>query len=89
METLLAFERALAKRREATKSPYGDVKYADPGHQQDGKKRYPIDTEDHVRAAISYISKPGNASAYNSADLKKIKGRIRSAAKKFGIDTDI
>src|SRR5215831_8093109 len=38
--------------------PYGDVKYADPGYQSDGKKRYPIDTEKHIRAAWNYINKP-------------------------------
>lgn len=33
------------------KEPYGSVAYADPGYQSDGKKRYPIDTEAHIRAA--------------------------------------
>src|SRR6185312_5147778 len=39
----------------ASKTPYGDVAYADPGYQSDKKKRYPIDSADHVRAAWSYI----------------------------------
>lgn len=69
----------------AAKEPYGDVKYADPGYQQDGKKRYPIDTADHVRAAWSYINQQDNASAYSPAQLKAIRGRIKAAAKKFGI----
>src|SRR6266576_129359 len=68
-----------------SKKPYGDVTYADPGYQKDGKKRYPIDTEAHVRAAWSYINKADNASAYSSEQVASIKGRIRSAAKKFGI----
>jgi HK97 family phage prohead protease len=65
--------------------PYGNVTYADPGYQKDGKKRYPIDTAAHVKAAWSYINQAGNASAYSSEHLAAIKGRIRAAAKKFGI----
>ena len=65
--------------------PYGDVAYADPGYQDDGKKRYPIDTEEHVRAAWSYINKSSNQSAYSSDQVSKIKARIVSAGKKYGI----
>jgi HK97 family phage prohead protease len=61
------------------------VAYADPGYQKDGKKRYPIDTAAHVKAAWSYVNQAGNASAYSSEHLAAIKGRIKSAAKKFGI----
>lgn len=68
--------------------PYGDVEYADPGYQKDGKKRYPIDTEKHVRAALSYIGQERNADEYSSDQLKKVKARIMAAAKKFGIDSD-
>jgi ATP-dependent protease ClpP protease subunit len=66
--------------------PYGDVEYADPGYQEDGKKRYPIDTEEHVRAAWSYINQEDNASKYTPDQLSKIKARIKAAAKKFGIE---
>lgn len=65
--------------------PYGNVTYADPGYQSDGKKRYPIDTEEHVRAALSYIGKAKNAGRYSAQQLASIKAKIRSAAKKFGI----
>jgi len=68
------------------KQPYGDVTYADPGYQSDKKKRYPIDTAEHVRAAWSYINKANNASQYSSDQLASIKGRIKAAAKKFGIE---
>lgn len=71
---------------EDAKKPYGDVAYADPGYQKDKKKRYPVDTEAHARAAWSYINKASNASAYSSEDLSKVKARIRSACKKFGIE---
>lgn len=69
------FEDALAAKKE----PYGDVHYADPGYQPDGKKRYPIDTEEHIRAAHSYFSKPANADKYTPAQRAKIKARIHSA----------
>ena len=65
--------------------PYGDVRYADPGYQADKKKRYPIDTADHCRAAWSYINQAGNAGKYSPEQVKNIKGRIRAAAKKFGV----
>jgi hypothetical protein len=65
--------------------PYGDVMYADPGYQDDGKKRYPLDSEEHCRAAWSYINKPGNAAKYTSEQLAQIKARIRAALKKYGV----
>ncbi len=69
-----------------SKAPYGDVVYADPGYQEDGKKRYPLDTETHIRAAWSYISQDDNAKAYAADDLKKVKARIAAAMKKIGAD---
>jgi len=68
------------------KKPYGDVAYADPGYQKDKQKRYPINTAAHVRAAWSYINQDKNASLYTAAQLSRIKSRIKSAAKKFGIN---
>ena len=67
------------------KEPYGDVAYADPGYQDDGKKRYPLDTEEHCRAAWSYINMPKNAAKYDPKELKLIKGRIKAALKKYGV----
>src|ERR1041384_3155419 len=71
---------------EKAKEPYGDVEYADPGYQSDKKKRYPIDTEEHVRAAWSYINQSDNAVKYSSEDLAKVRAKIKSAAKKHGIE---
>lgn len=73
----------------ATKTPtkpYGNVDYADPGYQEDGKKRYPIDTEEHVRAALAYINQEKNAAKYSPENLAKVKKAIHAAAKKLGID---
>ena len=69
----------------ADKTPYGDVKYADPGYQDDGIKRYPLDSEEHCRAAWSYINMPKNAAKYSPEELDQIKGRIKEALKKYGV----
>ena len=66
-----------------TKKPYGDVPYADPGYQADGKKRYPL-TADKVQAAWSYINQADNARKYTAEQLALIKGRIKAAMAKFG-----
>ncbi len=65
--------------------PYGDVSYADPGYQSDRKKRYPIDSASHVKAALAYLAQKANAAKYSAAQLKRVMGRIRGAAKRFGI----
>ena len=66
------------------KKPYGDVTYADPGYQSDKKKRYPLDTETHIRAAWSYINMPKNAAKYTSSQLSSIKSKIRGAMQRIG-----
>jgi Mu-like prophage I protein len=68
------------------KKPYGDVTYADPGFQADKKKRYPLDSEEHCRAAWSYISMPKNAAKYSPEDLAKVKAKIRAALKRYGAE---
>ena len=60
---------------------YGDVKYADTTN-----KKYPIDTEEHIRAAWSYINHKDNAAKYDKDEVETIKGRIKSAAKEHGIE---
>ncbi|MDT0212731.1 hypothetical protein Q9R29_02435 [Rothia sp. ARF10] len=62
---------------------YGDVTFADPTN-----KKYPIDTEEHVRAAWSYINKRSNAAKYDADEVEAIKGRIKRAAGKHGIEID-
>lgn len=69
-----------ADKKEAKKE-YGDVKFADPVNN-----KYPIDTKEHAKAALSYWGMPKNREKYSAEDQKKIGGRIRSAAKKFGIE---
>lgn len=62
------------------------TKYADPGYQDDGVKRYPLDTEAHIRAAWSYINMPRNAAKYDTEDLDRVKARIKRAMEAIGAD---
>ena len=60
---------------------YGDVKFADPVNN-----KYPIDTEEHIRAAWSYINHKDNAAKYDKDEVEAIKGRIKRAAKQHDIE---
>lgn len=80
---------ARIKRREDTdpedgKREYGDVEFADPVNN-----KYPIDTEEHVRAAWSYINKRANADKYSSSEeVDRIKARIKAAGRRHDITFD-
>jgi len=72
-----------AKRKDVTSADkkhaekeYGDVAYAD-----ETNKKYPIDTEEHIRAAWNYIHQARNAGKYPDGG-KAIKGKIVSAWKR-------
>lgn len=69
--------RADADPKAGTKK-YGKVKFAD-----EANKKYPIDTEAHVKAALSYW---GKSAKYSNDDQKAIGTKIRAAAKSFGVD---
>lgn len=73
----------MGKRTSGISGPGGP--YADPGYQADKKPRYQLDTKAHAKSAYAYINQAGNAKAYTSAQLKRIKGRIMAALKKFGV----
>lgn len=60
---------------------YGDVEFADPTNH-----KYPIDSEEHVRAAWSYINHRDNAAKYDKDEVGAIKDRIKRAAKKHGVE---
>ena len=60
---------------------HGDVEFADPTN-----KKYPVDTPEHVRAAWSYINHADNAAKYAKDEVETIKGRIKRAAKKHGVE---
>lgn len=59
--------------------------YADPGYQADKKQRYQLDTKAHAVSAWRFINQAKNAKAYTANQLKRIKGRIKAALKKFGV----
>src|SRR6266511_5113217 len=83
MQSSVEAERAGAK---TAKAPYGtETTYADPGYQSDGVKRYPLDTEEHCRAAWSYINQEKNAAKYTADQLAAIKSKIKAAGKRYGI----
>lgn len=81
MKTVMAIEKREDVEPSEGKSKYGDVKFAD-----EKNKKYPLDTEAHVRAALSYWGMPKNRSKYSAEDQKTIGGKIRAAAKRLGID---
>jgi len=58
-----------------------EIDYADPGYQADGKKRYPLDSERHIRAAWAFIHMPSNAEPYSAGELQQIRDRIVAAWK--------
>ena len=62
---------------------YGDTEFADPVN-----KKYPIDTDEHVRAAWSYINHKDNAAKYEPSEVKTIKSRIKRAAEKHGVEIE-
>lgn len=76
-----------ARKQNDAKKPYGEVDYADPGYQEDKKKRYPLDNEQHIRAAWSYVNKKKNRGFYTADQLDKIEARIIAAWKRV-IDKD-
>lgn len=78
-EMLEAIRLAKAKKDEGE---YGDVAYAD-----EKNKKYPIDTEEHIRAAWSYINQEKNQKDYSAAEVTAIKDKIIAAWKKE-IDKD-
>lgn len=80
MQVAVTDDRGVGQTKADKDGPYGDVAYAD-----EKNKKYPIDTAEHVRAALSYIGMEKNASKYSADDLKTVKDRIDAAAKKFGI----
>jgi hypothetical protein len=56
---------------------YGDVSFGDPAN-----KKYPLDSEGHIRRGWSYINMPKNQKFYTPEAVAAIKRRIVSAWKK-------
>lgn len=77
---LADYQEYIDKRNDVSpkegKKRYGDVVFADAKN-----KKYPIDTEPHIRAAWSYINQADNGSKYGAEDLAVVKGHIIAAWK--------
>lgn len=56
---------------------YGNVTYADAKN-----KKYPIDTEEHIRAAWNYLGQAKNQAMYSADEVTAMKARIIAAWKK-------
>lgn len=50
--------------------------------------KYPVDTEAHVKAVLSYFGNADNRKKYTESEQRDIARRIVAAAKRFGIDVD-
>jgi hypothetical protein len=66
-----------AADRKRAVAEYGNVDYAD-----EENKKYPLDTEEHIRAANSYLAMPKNAAKYSSEKVAAMKRKIIAAWKK-------
>ena len=74
---LRKFKRSAAERDVSRDA----AEFADPGYLKDRKKRCPLDTEAHIRAAWGYIHHPKNQKPYTADQLAEIKARIVAAWK--------
>lgn len=63
--------------------PKDTKQYADPKNF-----KYPIDTEQHAKAAWSYIHQSKNRKGYTSEELKSMEARIRKALEKYDVDIE-
>src|SRR5258707_15000147 len=78
---------AIAKREDVSPKE-GEGKYGKGvPFAVEKNKKYPLDTEAHARAALSYWGMPKNRAKYSAEDQKTIGGKIRAAAKQLGIET--
>ncbi len=60
--------------------PHEAEDYADPKN-----KKYPIDTPEHVRAALSYLGHAKDSGEYTGAELETMRARIARAAGRLGV----
>lgn len=80
-----AAEKALLEpdfqKTEAAKKPFGDVVYADPGYQKDGRKRFPLLNERFIKLSWAEIYFLKNISKYTTSQLQDIRSKITAAWK--------
>lgn len=59
--------------------------YADPGYQEDGKKRYPLETREHTVAASRFFGKAKNREKYTEPEVQHIDSKIAEAKRRFQV----
>lgn len=74
------FDRLSEAEKQA---PYGDVEYADDGLLAGGVKRYPLDTEAHVDAALEFLSREDAQRRYSSDELAQVRQRTQAAKERL------
>ena len=75
----------MIKKRKGVSPKSGESKYGDVNYADETNKKYPLDTEAHVKSAASYWGMPKNKAKYSEEDQKKISAKIAAAEKKFGV----
>ena len=70
------------EKRKDVKPEYGLKKYGDVEFADDVNKKYPLDTEEHIRAAWSYFHMPRDFDKYSEKDRVTIRNKIIKAWKK-------
>lgn len=64
--------------------PDGRTAYADPGLLPDGKPRYPLDSEEHVRAAYHHLRQ--SPDRYDRAGEAQVHRSLGHAMRRHGVD---
>ena len=77
MKAITAREDVSAADKKRAVGEYGDVTFAD-----EKNKKYPLDTEAHIRSAWNYIGQEKNQAMYSAAEVTAIKNKIVAAWKK-------
>lgn len=73
--------RAAVEKRQDVSPKSGETQYGKVPFADEVNNKYPIDTEEHIRAAWNYINKGNNAAQYDASSLATIKRKIVSAWK--------
>jgi hypothetical protein len=82
-------EATISDRKDVTPADKkrADEKYGDsPDYADEKNHKYPLDTEEHVKAANSYIGMAKNAAKYSPEEVASIKSKIKRAGEKYHID---
>lgn len=75
-----AAEKALSQSQDETVAKvHVGIEYADSGLLKDGKARYALDTEGHIKTAWAFLHMPAISGKYKLNDLQACKARVAKA----------